>query len=100
MNHGMRKRDRNAKRYQGSTKTSKPELRPTHPRTSTREHAVVGVGGALRPMNDFVLPCERKVDTRGVDSDGKGTVAGLEVRVIVDGVRVERVGDGGNTKSV
>jgi len=53
-------------------------------------------------MNDRVRPpCERKVDTRGVERLGKATgVAILEVSVIVDGVRVVSVGEGGNTKSV
>lgn len=75
---------------------------PTYPRASTLENAVVGVGGAPRPMNDRVRPpCERKVDTRGVERLGKATgVAILEVSVIVDGVRVVSVGEGGNTKSV
>lgn len=74
---------------------------PTHPRASTREHAVVGVGGAPRPMKERVRPCERKVDTRGVDSEGKGTgTVRFDMRVMVDGVRVVSVGEGGKTKSV
>ena len=62
---------------------------------------MVGVGGMPKPMNDFVLPCERKVATRGVADDGNGTgTFKFEVRVIVDGVRVVNVGDGGNKKRV
>jgi len=61
----------------------------------------VGVGGAPSPINDRVRPCARKVDTRGVDKLGKGTgPLTLDVKVIVDGVRVVNVGEGGNTKSV
>jgi len=74
---------------------------PNHPFASTREHAVVGVGGILRPMNDFVLPCKREVDIRGVDAVGKGKVLVIfEVRVMVDGVRVVGVKSGGNTNKV
>lgn len=73
---------------------------PNHPLASTREHAVVGVGGTPRPINDLVLPCERKVATLGVAAFGKGTrLFRFEVRVMVDGVRVVD-GDGGKTKSV
>jgi len=73
---------------------------PNHPLASTREHAVVGVGGTPRPINDLVLPCDRKVATLGVVAFGKGTILlKFEVRVIVDGVRVVD-GDGGKTKSV
>lgn len=62
---------------------------------------MVGVGGAPSPINDRVRPWERKVETRGVERLGNGTgPLILEVSVIVDGVRVVRVGDGGNTKSV
>lgn len=52
-------------------------------------------------MNDFVLPCERKVDTRGVDRVGNGTAPfRFEVRVMVDGVRVLGIESGGKTKRV
>jgi hypothetical protein len=61
--------------------------------------AVVGVGGTLTPMNDRVLPCFRNVDTLGVDIAGKGTLP-LVVTVMVEGVRVDCVGEGGKTKSV
>jgi hypothetical protein len=74
---------------------------PTQPRASTREQAVVGLGAAPSPMNDLVRPCARNVETRGVDRLGKATgMFKLEVRVMVDGVRVVRVGEGGNTNSV
>jgi hypothetical protein len=74
---------------------------PIQPFASTREHAVVGVGGAPRPMNDLVLPWERKVDIRGVDAVGNGTALVIfEVRVMVDGVRVAGAGSGGNTNKV
>lgn len=76
-------------------------MRPTWPRTSTFEKATVGVGGAPNPMNDRVRPLERKVDTRGVDKLGKGTgPTTFDISVIVEGVRVVSVGDGGKTNSV
>ena len=75
--------------------------RPTWPRTSTFEKATVGVGGAPNPMNDRVRPLEWKVDTRGVDKLGKGTgPATFDISVIVEGVRVVSVGDGGKTNNV
>jgi len=66
------------------------------------EKAVVGVGMLPRPMNDLVRPpWDLKVDTLGVDKLGKGTTpVKLDVSVIVDGVRVVNVGEGGNTNSV
>jgi hypothetical protein len=74
---------------------------PIQPFASTREHAVVGVGGTPRPMNDLVLPCDRKVDIRGVDAVGNGTALVIfEVRVMVDGVRAVGAESGGNTKNV
>lgn len=52
-------------------------------------------------MNDRVRPFEWNVDTRGVDRLGNGTgPAWCDISVIADGVRVVRVGDGGNTNSV
>lgn len=52
-------------------------------------------------MKDRVRPCERKVETRGVVRLGNGTgVLTLEVRVMVEGVRVVSVGEGGKTKRV
>lgn len=74
---------------------------PKNPRASTLEKAVVGVGGAPSPINERVRPCDRNVETRGVDEVGNGTEPFmLEVRVMAEGVRVVNVGDGGNTKSV
>jgi len=73
--------------------------KPTQPRASTREHAVVATGSAPMPMNDLVLPCVRKVETRGVRTAGMLALT-CEVSVMVDGVRFARVGEGGNTKSV
>jgi hypothetical protein len=53
-------------------------------------------------MNDRVRPFDWKVDTRGVARLGKGTgpAAAEDINVMVLGVRVVSVGDGGNTKSV
>lgn len=74
---------------------------PIQPFASTREHAVVGVGGTPRPINDLVLPWDRKVDIRGVDAVGNGTALVIfEVRVMVDGVRAVSTESGGNTKNV
>lgn len=74
---------------------------PTYPRTSTFENATVGVGGAPSPMNERVRPFDWNVDTRGVDKLGNATgPAWCDINVIADGVRVVRVGDGGNTNSV
>lgn len=75
---------------------------PKYPLASTFEKPTVGVGGERRPINDFVLPpfC-RNVETLGVESAGKGTgPAASVVRVIVEGVRVFIVGEGGKRKSV
>lgn len=61
----------------------------------------MGVGGTPRPINERVRPSARKLDIRGVVSDGNGTGPEmLEVRVIVDGVRVVSVGEGGKTNNV
>jgi len=74
---------------------------PIQPLASTREHAVVGVGGIHRPINDFVLPWERNVDIRGVDAEGNGrALVRFEVRVMVDGVCVVGAESGGNTNKV
>lgn len=71
-----------------------------YPRASTLEKAVVGVGGAAIPMKLLVLPCERKVETRGVIR-GKGTPPARFESVIVEGVRdVGSVGEGGKTNNV
>jgi len=50
-------------------------------------------------MKDRRRPSVLKVETRGVAKDGKGKDT-FDVSVIVDGVRVVKVGDGGNTKRV
>jgi len=75
--------------------------RPTYPRASTFENAIVGVGGAPKPMKDRVLPLDWKVETRGVDRLGNGTAPGkCDVNVIVEGVRVVKFGEGGKTNKV
>jgi len=52
-------------------------------------------------MKDRVRPFEWKVDTRGVDRLGNGTgPARLDVNVMVEGVRVVKVGEGGKTNKV
>lgn len=61
----------------------------------------MGVGGAPSPIKDRVRPWERNVETLGVERLGKGMRPPiLDVRVMVDGVRVVSVGDGGKTNSV
>jgi hypothetical protein len=79
----------------------------TYPRASTFVNAVVGVIGVPTPINDLVRPCCLKVEILGVEIVGNGTipflslpVASVVVKVTADGVRVVRVGEGGNTKSV
>ena len=75
--------------------------KPTHPRTSTREQAVVGVGGTAKPMNERRRPSVLNVDTRGVEAGEKGSgVFKFEVTVTMCGVLALSVGDGGKTKSV
>jgi len=49
-------------------------------------------------MKDLVLPFDLKVETRGVDRLGNGTAS--EVNVIVEGVRVVKVGEGGKRNNV
>jgi len=52
-------------------------------------------------MNDVLLPCDFRVETRGVDVLGKGTkLLTLGVRIIVEGACVEMFGQGGNTNKV
>ena len=86
------------------TTAAEPFSRPTQPRASTREYAVVGAMDAPTPMNDLVRPFEELVATRGVACDGKGNalVYTLDVTVMVAGVRiaVAIVGDGGKTNNV
>lgn len=52
--------------------------------------------GTIRPIKDLL---ELWALGRGVTEEGKGT-EGLDVRVIADGVHVEKVGEGGKTNSV
>jgi hypothetical protein len=55
------------------------------------------VEGIIRPIRDLLRLSDLD---RGVAVEGKGTETELEVRVIAEGVRVERVGEGGKTKRV
>jgi len=72
---------------------------PTQPLASTRACAVVGVEGIIRPIKDLLRASDFD---RGVadEGNGTGTETGLEVRVMAEGVRAERVGEGGKTKRV
>jgi len=71
-------------------------------------NAVVGAIEVPIPINDFVRPSCLDVEILGNDTEGNGTIpliatlAGgvVMVSVAADGVRVVRVGEGGNTKSV
>jgi len=63
--------------------------------------------GVPIPINDFVRPCCLNVEILGVDTEGNGTIplfatlpGAVIVSIAADGVRVVRVGEGGNTKSV
>lgn len=51
-------------------------------------------------MNERRRPSVWKVDTRGVETLGKGKDDLEAVIVIVEGVRVVNVGEGGNTSRV
>jgi len=70
---------------------------PTQPLASTRACAVVGVEGIIRPIRDVLRLWDLG---RGVAEEGKGTETELDVRVIAEGVHVEKVGEGGNTNNV
>jgi hypothetical protein len=70
----------------------------TNPSASTREHAVVGVGGAPVRMRLRLRPSFLNVDRRGVDIVGNGTLDMFDVSVIVDGVVTDC--SGGKTKRV
>jgi hypothetical protein len=70
---------------------------PTQPLASTRACAVVGVEGTIRPIRDLL---ELLALGRGFTEEGNGTETGLDVRVIAEGVHVEKVGEGGRTNSV
>lgn len=70
----------------------------TNPSASTLEHAVVGVGGAPITMRLRLRPSFLKVDTRGVDNVGNGTLEKFEVSVIVEGVVTDC--SGGKTNRV
>jgi hypothetical protein len=76
------------------------QSKPTYPRASTFENAVVGVTGGPTPMNERVRPCNRKVDTLGVAAVKKGIREFILDNVMVDGVLVVVVGEGGNTNNV
>jgi hypothetical protein len=53
------------------------------------------VEGTIKPIRDLL---ELLALDRGFTEEGKGT--GLDVRVIAEGVDVEKVGEGGKTNSV
>jgi len=55
------------------------------------------VEGTIRPIRDLL---ELLALGRGVTEEGKGTETGLDVRVMAEGVHVEKVGEGGKTNSV
>jgi hypothetical protein len=76
---------------------------PNQPRASTREHAVVGVGGTPRVTNERVRPWRCSVATRGEATVGKGICCRFDMSVMVLGVRdgVDMsCGEGGKTNSV
>jgi len=49
-------------------------------------------------MKDLVLPLDLNVETRGVERLGEGTAS--DVNVIVESVRVVKVGEEGKTNNV
>lgn len=71
---------------------------PTHPRTSTREKAVVG---AAEAKSDWGRPRDPLLNKRGVFMLGKASVFTLGVRIIVEGAALSRAsGEGGKTNNV
>jgi len=58
------------------------------------------VGGVIRPIKDLLLLSDLVRGVAGVGKEGKGTETVLDVRVIVEGVHVERLGEGGKTNKV
>jgi hypothetical protein len=55
------------------------------------------VEGIIMPTKDLLRLSDLD---RGVDEGGNGTETVLDVRVMAEGVRVEKVGEGGKTKRV
>jgi hypothetical protein len=55
------------------------------------------VEGIIRPTKDLLRLSDLD---RGVGEEGNGTGTVFDVKVIAEGVRVERVGEGGKTKRV
>lgn len=53
--------------------------------------------GIIRPISDLL---RLSALDRGVVEEGKGTETELDVRVIAEGVHVEKVGEGGKTNKV
>jgi hypothetical protein len=55
------------------------------------------VEGIIRPTKDLLRLSDLD---RGAGEEGNGTETVFDVRVMAEGVRVERVGEGGKTKRV
>jgi len=95
---GKRHRDIRSAGKQGESMARQTYFIPTHPRTSTREKAVVGVAGA---MKDWGRPRDPLLNKRGVFMLGNARVFTLGVRIIVEGVALGRaLGEGGKTNNV
>lgn len=82
----------------GESMTRQTYFAPTHPRTSTREKAVVGVAGAIK---DWGRPRDPLLNKRGIFMLGNARVFTLGVRIIVEGAALGRaLGEGGKTNNV
>lgn len=78
--------------------TRQAYFKPTHPRTSTREKAVVGVAGA---MKDWGRPRDPLLNKRGVFILGNAREFTLGVRIIVEGAALDgALGEAGKTNNV
>jgi hypothetical protein len=95
---GNRRKHTGSTRKQGESMVRQAHFIPTHPRTSTREKAVVGAAGA---MKDRGRPRDPLIDKRGVFRLGNARVFTLGVRIIVEGAALGRAsGEGGKTNNV
>ena len=56
--------------------------------------------GGVRPINDLLRLSDLVRGVAGVGKEGKGTETGLDVKVIAEGVHVEKLGEGGKTNKV
>jgi len=56
--------------------------------------------GGVTPIKDLLRLSDLVRGVAGAGKEGKGTETVLDVRVIVEGVHVEKLGEGGKTNKV